>query len=369
MGRFINGDDVSNLGAEEGLTSFNLFAYCANNPVNRFDENGNWSLPNWAKVVIGVGIIAAAAAVTVATGGAAAGTLAFAVHCAAQGALVGAATQGALGAVTGGISGAVMHRMTTGSWSGATNAAIDGAAIGFMTGAVTGAITGAISSPSCFVAGTTVLVATGAVAIETIQKGDYVWAWDEETGDVALKEVVETYVNETDELVHVFVNGEEIVTTPAHPFYSPVKGWTNATHLRAGDILVLLNGEFVVVEKVQHEILETPVRVYNFQVEDFHTYYVESGILVHNKCGADLPATTHGKIRIGERGLTQREYELLKASTNTRTQADGATVYIRAVTSNNHNVLVENDVGEIITFMKNVTKHGLKNLAQNYGWI
>ena len=285
MGRFINGDDVANLGAEESLTSFNLFAYCANNPVNRFDDNGNWSLPNWAKVVIGVGVIAAAAAVTVATGGAAAGTLAFAVHCAAQGALVGAATQGALGAVTGGISGAVMHRMTTGSWSGATNAAIDGAATGFMTGAVTGAITGALSSPLCFVAGTTVLTAFGAVAIETIQKGDLVWAWDEGTGDVALKEVVETYVNETDELVHVFVNGEEIVTTPAHPFYSPVRGWTKAVHLRAGDILVLVNGEYVVVEKVQHEILEAPITVYNFQVEDYHTYYVaDNGVLVHNSC-------------------------------------------------------------------------------------
>ena len=285
MGRFINADDPSNLGADDGLTSFNLFSYCVNNPVNRFDENGNWSMPNWAKVAIGVGVIAAAAVVTVATGGAAAGTLVAAVHCAAQGALVGAVTQGALGAVTGGISGAVMHRMSTGSWTGAANAAIDGAATGFMTGAVTGAISGAVSSPYCFVAGTTVLAATGAVAIETIQKGDYVWAWDEETGDVALKEVVETYVNETDELVHVSVNGEEIITTPSHPFYSPVKGWTDAVHLRAGDILVLVNGEYVVVEKVQHEILEAPITVYNFQVEDYHTYFVsDAGVLVHNTC-------------------------------------------------------------------------------------
>lgn len=29
-----------------------------------------------------------------------------------------------------------------------------------------------------------------------IHAGDLVWAWDEETGDVALKEVVETYVND-----------------------------------------------------------------------------------------------------------------------------------------------------------------------------
>ena len=134
-------------------------------------------------------------------------------------------------------------------------------------------------------AGTSILTAVGSVAIEDIQAGDLVWAWDEETGDTALKEVVETYVNSTSELVHVFVDGEEIVTTPSHPFYSPAKGWTAAVHLRAGDILQLVNGEYVVVEKVQHEILETPVTVYNFQVEDFHTYYVTNvGILVHNKC-------------------------------------------------------------------------------------
>lgn len=231
-------------------------------------------------------VIAVAEVATVATAGAASGTLVAAVHCAAAGALQGAVVQGTIGAISGAVSGAVTHRITTGSWKGAGQAALDGAATGFMTGTITGAIQGGINSPYCFVAGTTVLTAAGAAAIETIEVGDYVWAWDEYSGNVALKQVVETYVNETDELVHVFVNGKEIVTTPAHPFYSPVKGWTDAVHLRAGDILVLVNGEYVVVEKVQHELLESPVKVYNFQVEDYHTYYVsDSGVLVHNTCG------------------------------------------------------------------------------------
>ena len=139
-----------------------------------------------------------------------------------------------------------------------------------------------------FIAGTIVLAGVGKVAIETLEVGDYVWAWDEETGDVRLKLVVETYVNETDELTHVWVNGEEITTTPGHPFYSPIKGWTDAAKLRAGDILVLVNGEYVVVEKVQHELLESPVKVYNFQVENYHTYYVsDNGVLVHNTCKPD----------------------------------------------------------------------------------
>lgn len=65
-----------------------------------------------------------------------------------------------------------------------------------------------------------------------------------------------------------------------------MKGWTEAIQLRAGDILVTVNGDYVVVEQVQHEILETPVQVFNFEVSDFHTYFVGGiPVLVHNVCG------------------------------------------------------------------------------------
>ena len=247
------------------------------------DSSGNW--PKWAKKLVAA---VAVAAISVATAGAGA-----AVTCALLGAAKGAAIGLVTGAVSGAVTGAVTHRVTTGSWKGAGQAALDGMADGALDGAISGAITGAITSPYCFIAGTAVLTASGHVAIENIKAGDVVYAWNEETDEVELKPVVETYVNETDELIHLFINGEEIITTPAHPFYSPVKGWTQAAHLRAGDILVLVNGEYVVLEKIQHEILETPVTVYNFQVEDDHTYYVgESGILVHNTCHGNSLNTT-----------------------------------------------------------------------------
>lgn len=112
------------------------------------------------------------------------------------------------------------------------------------------------------------------------------WVTDPDTGETALKPVVQTFRNETEEWIHVTVNGETLTCTPEHPFYSPVKGWTSACDLRAGDILVMLNGEYVVVEQVQHELLESPETTYNFEVEDYHTYYVGDGpVLVHNKCG------------------------------------------------------------------------------------
>ena len=92
--------------------------------------------------------------------------------------------------------------------------------------------------------------------------------------------------NEIEKWVHVKVNGEEITCTPMHPFYVPKKGWTSAVDLRAGDILVMLNGEYVVVEQVQHELLESPETTYNFEVDEYHTYYVgNESVLVHNKCG------------------------------------------------------------------------------------
>lgn len=70
----------------------------------------------------------------------------------------------------------------------------------------------------------------------------------------------------------------------------PTKGWVCAIDLRAGDILVLQSGEYVIVEMVQHEILESPVTVYNFEVEDFHTYYVsDCAVLVHNMCKVTSP--------------------------------------------------------------------------------
>lgn len=121
--------------------------------------------------------------------------------------------------------------------------------------------------------------------IEEIAVCDYVWATDPETGVTELKQVTQLFRNETNEWIHVTVNGEEITCTPNHPFYSPVKGWTSARELRAGDVLVTLNGEYVVVEQVQHELLESPEITYNFEVEDYHTYYVSATeVLVHNAC-------------------------------------------------------------------------------------
>jgi len=60
-------------------------------------------------------------------------------------------------------------------------------------------------------------------------------------------------------------------------------GFVNAGELYIGDKLLDSNGNILIVEDRKVEILDEPVKVYNFQVEDFHTYHVgENGVLVHN---------------------------------------------------------------------------------------
>ena len=69
-GRFINADDISNLGADGELNGYNLYAYCGNNPVMGYDPYGTFDLWGFAKgvgrIVTGIGAVAAGVAVCIA---------------------------------------------------------------------------------------------------------------------------------------------------------------------------------------------------------------------------------------------------------------------------------------------------------------
>ena len=297
IGRWLNADaQISGIGGD--LRGYNLFAYCFNNPVNMSDPSGNW--PKWATIALGAVVAVTAVAVTAVTFGAAAPAAACTLTT--IGMSIGASYTVASTAATAAVvattvaaasyAGDIAYSAVTGDsllldtvFQGNTDAYNTGLAITSI--ATAGMLEMAAQSPGvCFVAGTPVLTACGYIDIEKIKAGDMVWAENPETGEKGVKEVVQTFVNETTELIYVHIGNEEIVTTPEHPFYSPVKGWIAACKLRAGDIIVLCNGSYVTVEKIQHEILESPITVYNFEVADFHTYYVgKSAVLVHNTCG------------------------------------------------------------------------------------
>ena len=79
------------------------------------------------------------------------------------------------------------------------------------------------------------------------------------------------------------INGEEIITTETHPFYVKNQGFIKAGELAIGDELLNSNCNVLLIENHSVELTDEPTKVYNFQVEDFHTYYAGGlGVLVHN---------------------------------------------------------------------------------------
>ncbi|MBQ8924136.1 MAG: glycohydrolase toxin TNT-related protein [Lachnospiraceae bacterium] len=144
---------------------------------------------------------------------------------------------------------------------------------------------GGFSSGGCFIAGTKVKTPEGEKNIEDIKAGDEVYAYNPDTEETDVKKVLQTFVHESSEIAHVTIDGETIDATINHPFYVVGYGFIPAGELKAGDIILLLDGTTKEVESVSIEYLEQPVKVYNFEVEDWHTYYVsEQGVLVHNQC-------------------------------------------------------------------------------------
>ena len=138
VGRFVNADDFETLTYQmDSVQGKNLYQYCFNNPINMQDEDGGW--PKWVtQVLVGTAVIAAAAALTVATAGT--GTALAAV---AVGALKGSVIGAIGGAAVGATSGAIASRISTGSWKNSGTAALKWGAVGFTTGAIVGAAIGA----------------------------------------------------------------------------------------------------------------------------------------------------------------------------------------------------------------------------------
>ena len=155
----------------------------------------------------------------------------------------------------------------------------------FILSTLTGGMSKGISnSKKCFIAGTLILTAEGLKNIEDIKPGDLVLSTDTDTMETGYKPVVETYVRKTKELIQFIIGGKKVVTTPEHPFYVVGAGFVAAALLCIGTPLVDVEGKELPVEQIYREDLgQEEVSVYNFQVEDWHTYHVsDAGVLVHN---------------------------------------------------------------------------------------
>lgn len=229
---------------------------------------------------------------------------------------------------------------------GAAKGALEGAKDGLISGMVMGGVSSGISAMSgnpsfCFVAGTTVLTTLGKKAIETIQVGDTVPCVDHITGTVAEKKVITTTINKVNRLTELEIDGEVIQCTETHPFQVKGKGWVDACDLQPGDVVYTKDWNTATVNSVSLIELEEKVEVFNFEVEDCHTYFVgELGILVHNACSTQKHhiMTNKNKTYTPEfDGIVQKYGLKLNQSWNVRTVSN----HVGRHTSSYHDFILQ----------------------------
>ena len=158
----------------------------------------------------------------------------------------------------------------------------------------------------CFVAGTLIATENGLVPIERVKAGMRVWSRSSETGAWEIKPVAQTFVHQfSGDLITITIGSAAIQASGNHPFWvelgvdlpnRPVSTdvpllegtsnragrWVAARDLRVGDVAMTLSAGRQPIQVINSR--HTSIEVYNFEVEENHTYAVGPlEVLVHNK--------------------------------------------------------------------------------------
>ncbi|EQA45783.1 intein N-terminal splicing domain protein [Leptospira broomii serovar Hurstbridge str. 5399] len=183
--------------------------------------------------------------------------------------------------------------------------------------------TGKYVQRTCFTAGTLIRTKDGLKGIEKIQVGDYVLSINENSGKLSYQRVKQLFVREVQSVNKLtYENGYEVTTTSNHPFYLRGRGFTEVKNIgsdeRSVTVASIRNSHLIQsrsnvsigaslasigsessrsnsaswsneyngtlgISKIEE--VKEKTKVYNFEVEYNHTYFVGiDGVLVHNDC-------------------------------------------------------------------------------------
>jgi hypothetical protein len=140
--------------------------------------------------------------------------------------------------------------------------------------------------------GTLVWTEAGLEPIQHLRPGDRVLSQDPETGELALRFVLNVGLRPTTSMRRLKVGGDTVLATQGHPFWSVGSGWRMVKELQATDRLHTITGAAPI------ELLEggPDWEAHNLVVDGFGTYFVgKAGLLVRdNNLGEVLDAPLPG---------------------------------------------------------------------------
>jgi hypothetical protein len=138
-----------------------------------------------------------------------------------------------------------------------------------------------ITGVNCFAAQTVVHTKNGTKKIMDITTADTVSSYNENTKGNSWQKVTNVFNKVTKQLQKLIVGKDTLYATPEHTFYT-AKGWLQAAAISIGMQLQTSNG---FAKVLANNTLDTTTTVYNFTVENTHTYYVgNEQLLTHNDC-------------------------------------------------------------------------------------
>ncbi len=151
-----------------------------------------------------------------------------------------------------------------------------------------------VPGKACFIAGTLVATRDGPRPIEEVREGEEVLSRDPSTGQIDWRPVVRTIVTPGAAVLEVTLVAEDgtrekLGVTADHPFWVEEKGWVEAKDLEPGSRIRSAKDAWLTTESIAETLARTTV--YNFEVADYHTYFVGTQqAWVHNSgCGPTQP--------------------------------------------------------------------------------
>lgn len=138
----------------------------------------------------------------------------------------------------------------------------------------------------CFPAGTVVWTKDGLKPIESVEVGDLLLAKSDVTHDIDWKAVEKIYRYDQRRLYEITTQDHDgtlrhLVVTDDHPFFIDGRGWVETRDILLGEAVQTIDEELVNVVEIRD--LGTRSKTYNFEIADYHSYFVtDQGLWVHN---------------------------------------------------------------------------------------